>query len=257
MEIKDHAPGTFCWAEVGQADQEAGKRFYASLLGCTHQDNPMPNGGAYTMLLLGGAPIAGLHQMDPGQGMPPHWALYVCVTSADEASKKAESLGGKVIAGPFDVMEHGRMAVLQDPSGAMISIWEPRAHKGFGRVGEPGAPVWFELMTRDTDAAAAFYKGLFGWDAETTSMAGIVYTTFKQNGQPVCGMMAMGPDMPMPPNWAIYFGVDDCDRSVAKTSELGGKVLMPPMDVPGIGRFAFVQDAQGAALAIIKMANPM
>jgi hypothetical protein len=254
MEIKEHAPGRFCWAEVASTDQAAAKQFYASLLGWTHQDTPMP-GGAYTMLFHAGAPIAGLYQLNPVHGVPPHWMVYVSVTSADETARKAEALGGKVLVPPFDAMEFGRRAVLQDPTGALFSIWEPRAHHGFGRSDEPGAPVWCELMTNDTDKAAAFYQELFGWErAPVPPLDGIAHSKFVQGDRGVGGMMPLRPDMgAASPSWTIYFAVEDCDRSAAKVVELGGTIRRPPTDIPGVGRFAVVADAQGAVMSIMKV----
>ena len=83
------------------------------------------------------------------------------------------------------------------------------------------------------------------------------YTIFKNGDRGAGGMYKITPDMEaMPPMWWGYFAVDDCDASAARTSELGGEVMIPPKDIPGVGRFAIINDPQGAAVAFIKLNNP-
>jgi hypothetical protein len=252
-EVKDHVPGTFCWAEVGTTDPEAGKRFYESLFGWAGQDFPMPDGGVYTLLRLRGADVAGLYKLTES-GVPPHWMVYVCVDSADDAVKKARSLGGKVIAPPFDVMDMGRTAVLQDPTGAVFAVWQPGTHRGVGHIDEPGTMCWWELLTRDPAAAKPFYQGLFGWGEHTAPMGGSLYTSFLNGEKPVGGMTTPdGTDTPS--HWMIYFSVADCDKSAEHAKGIGATVLVPPTDVPTVGRFAMLQDPQGTTFSIIKLAS--
>lgn len=255
-EMKSYAPGMFCWFELATPDQDGAKQFYTALFGWTANDMPIGEGMTYSMLLKNGKEVGALFQMGPQmQGIPPHWGSYVSVASADESAKKAEALGGKVMAPPFDVMDVGRMAVLQDPTGAVLSIWEAKKHHGASLLGEPGAVGWNELATRDVDAARAFYTGLFGWSAEVSQMEGITYTTFKQGEVPQGGMMGMTAEWgEIPPHWSVYFSVEDCDATVAKATSLGATVMVPPTDVPGVGRFAIVRDPQGAVFATIKFA---
>ena len=153
---------------------------------------------------------------------------------------------------PFDVMDVGRMAVIQDPQGAVVAVWQARKHVGAGVLDEPGALCWTELMTTDTNAASRFYTGLFGWTAEAMPMGPAAYTLFKRGEKSAGGMMAIAPEMgPMPPSWLGYFAVVDCDESVAKAIMLGGKVAVSPTDVPGVGRFSVLHDPQGATFAIV------
>jgi hypothetical protein len=205
------------------------------------------------MLKLGERTVGALFQMGSEQaGMPPHWSAYVAVASADQAAKQAATLGARIVMEPFDVMEHGRMAVIQDPQGAMVALWQAKEHAGAGVLDEPGALCWTELMTTDTAAAARFYTGLFGWTAESTPMGAAAYTVFKRGDKSAAGMMAISPEMgPMPPNWLGYFAVQDCDQSVARAIMLGGQVAVSPTDVPTVGRFAVLHDPQGATFAIL------
>jgi hypothetical protein len=192
------------------------------------------------------------------QGVPPHWMVYVAVTSADDAAARAASLGGTVIAPAFDVFDVGRMAVLQDPTGAMFCVWQAKRHTGVAAFQEPNAFSWSELLTRDTAAATKFYTSLFGWSTKVTdNPAGFSYTHWCLDGQDFGGMMAIAPQMgPVPPNWMNYISVTDCDACVAKATSLGGKLCNPPFDIPDVGRMAVLSDPQGAVFSIIHLTNP-
>jgi len=254
-----HAPGTFCWADLGTTDPAAAKRFYAGLFGWSFDDRPMGPDQFYTMCDIGGKHVAALYPQQDDErsaGIPPHWQAYIAVDSADKAAARATELGGKLLAPPFDVFEAGRMAVVQDPTGAVIALWEARNHAGAGMVGDPGAIVWNELATGDTAKAAAFYSGLFGWTGEEMKMEKFTYTTFKLGDQMAGGMMPILPEWRgMPPNWGIYFAVENVDASAAKAEQLGGTISSPPADIPGVGRFAVVRDPQGAMFSLFKPAQ--
>jgi uncharacterized protein len=255
--VATHAPGTFCWADLGTSDAAAAKRFYAGLFGWQYQDMPMGEGASYTMFELGGKRVAALYPQDAqqqAQGVPPNWLSYIAVESADHAAERTRALGGAVLMEPFDVYEVGRMALVQDPTGAVVALWEPRTHPGAGVVGEPGSLCWNELNTGEPDRAAEFYTGLLSWETEKQPMGDFVYTYFTQGERRNGGMMRTTPEMgPIPPHWAVYFAVDDCDGQAARAATLGGKVLVPPTDVPGVGRFSILQDPQGASFAIIRL----
>jgi predicted enzyme related to lactoylglutathione lyase len=150
------------------------------------------------------------------------------------------------------------MAVIQDPQGAVFSLWQPVKHIGAELVNVPGAFCWNELYTHDIDASGAFYTKLFGWSAKTAEMGnGMSYTSFMNGDWPAGGMMEIQKEWgEVPPNWSIYFAVDDCDATCEKIKKLGGKVDNPPMDIPEVGRFAVCADPQGAYFAVIKMTNP-
>ena len=220
---------------------------------------PLGGGQTYTFLRLRGKEVAALSGMDPErrqQGVPSHWMPYLAVESADQAVSLARALGGKVLVEPFDVMDVGRMAVVQDPSGATVSLWQPRKHRGSAIIGEPGSPCWFELSTRDIGAASGFYTKLLGWSSTSMPMpGGASYTVFNRDGQNAAGLMAMpaaGGDAP--PAWLSYFATADCQGTVDRARALGGQVVVPPTDM-GSGRFAVLQDPQGAMFGLL-MAAP-
>jgi predicted enzyme related to lactoylglutathione lyase len=252
-----HAPGTFSWPELATSDQDGAKKFYTTLFGWTYEDNDMGPEGTYTMLKLRGESVGALYKMRPEQaasGMPPCWGSYVTVENVDQATVKARGLGAKVMMEPFDVMDVGRMAVIADPQGAVFSLWQARKHIGATVLDEVGALCWTELMTTDASAAEKFYTGLFGWKPESMPMGpGMTYTVFKRGETAAGGMMQITADMgPIPPNWGIYFQVADCDASAAKAASMGAQVVVPPKDIPNVGRFAILIDPQGAHFAILK-----
>jgi predicted enzyme related to lactoylglutathione lyase len=196
--------------------------------------------------------------MMPGmreQGIPPHWTAYFRVDDVSARAARVEPLGGKLLMPPREVMDAGRMCMVQDPTGATVALWQERKHKGAGVMGEPGTLAWVELTTTDTLQAYAFYTELFRWDSQTQMLGPISYTSFIVRDRPTAGMVKAEDGMPS--HWLIYFATDHCDRSVEQAQRLGGKVVAPPQDIPGIGRFAVLQDPQGAHFALIHMRSPM
>jgi uncharacterized protein len=252
-------PGTFCWPELATTDQSAGVGFYRNLFGWDVDEQPMGPGVMYSIFKMRGREVAAAASLRPEErqhSVPPHWNAYVTVAKADDAVKRAQELGAKVLAPAFDVADAGRMAVLQDPTGAIFQVWEPKRHPGARILREPGALCWTELATRDTTAAKKFYTSLFGWKEKTSTDAGMAYTEFSVGGTPSAGMMEMNAQMAgVPPHWLPYFMVNDCDASVKTATDLGGAPLVPPIDIPNVGRFAVIKDPQGAVFAIIKMSR--
>lgn len=251
-----YEPGTFCWVDLATTDPDAAKAFYGALFGWTAADMPTGDGGIYTMLRLDGDDVAGLAELDAGrraQGVPPHWFHHVSVADADATAARARALGGTVHGEPFDVLDSGRMALVQDPTGAMLAAWQPRRHIGAGRVNDPGCLTWDELQSRDPEAAIAFYGGLFDWDAERIEEDGrLVYVTLRNAGGSNGGMMPMPERQGDAPSaWLAYFTVPSSDAGVERVRELGGEVLAGPMNV-GNGRIAVVRDPQGAAFALFE-----
>ena len=116
-----------------------------------------------------------------------------------------------------------------------------------------GAPSWFESMTTDVAKCVPFYQSLFGWTPETMDMGDFKYTTFKLDGEYVAGMMAIQPDMgPMPAHWGVYFNVADVDAAAQKATDLGATVMVPPQDIPDVGRFCVIRSPQGVAFCVIR-----
>lgn len=257
QETVEHAPGSFCWLELGTSDAEAAKNFYTELFGWSAFEVPDPSAGGYTLFQIDGKDVAGLYQLrdeQKAQGIPPHWLTYIATENANETSAKGKSLGGNVLMEPFDVMDLGRMSVLTDPTGATFAVWQAGAHGGCNVINQPNTFCWGELATTDTNRAGEFYTKLFGWKRKAGDLEGFEYTEFINADVPIGGMMTLPAEAGnIPPHWNPYIAVADCDATAGKVESLGGKILVPPSDIPHVGRFAVVQDPQGATFSIIHL----
>jgi predicted enzyme related to lactoylglutathione lyase len=252
-----HQPGMFCWVELATTDLEGAKKFYQNLFGWGVNETPIGEGMMYAIFRYKDRDTGAAYtQMadQAAQGVPPNWLNYIAVESVDEVVGRVAGLGGTVIAPPMDVMDHGRMAVIMDPTGAAFAVWQPKKHAGMGIQNEPGAWCWAELVTKDTAAAKKFYTSLFGYSAEAMPMAGMPgaeYTLLKLGEKMVGGVMPP-PQPGMPSFWLAYFAVADCDATVEKAKATGAHVHQPPTDIPNVGRFATLSDPQGAAFAVLQ-----
>jgi predicted enzyme related to lactoylglutathione lyase len=249
-EVTRYNPGEFCWCELATTDQDGAKRFYSELLGWKANDVPMGPGATYSMMQIAGKDAAAIYKLgseESAGGVSPHWRLYIATAGADQTAEAAKKLGAKVLAEPFDVFTSGRMAVIQDPTGAVFCLWQAGDHLGARIVGEPGAFSWAELDTRDVAAAKAFYTALFNWTINDRPD----YNELVIGGREAGGLMAIPPEWgPAPPSWLVYFATESCGRSVERAQNLGAATLLPMTAIPGTGRFAVLRDPQGAAFAL-------
>jgi uncharacterized protein len=255
MKMTDYQNGVPSWVDLGTPDMDATKAFYSGLFGWSAQTSDDPATGGYTMFEYEGAPVAGaMPLMNPEQ--PVVWTSYISVDDADKVADAVSANGGTVMFPPMDVTDVGRMSILVDPAGGVFGTWQPRAHKGAGVVNEPNTLCWNELCTRDAAGAKAFYPAVFGWGTKTDQMdGGMEYTEWQLGGKSVGGMVEMNEMFPpeVPTHWAVYFAVADTDAAHAKAVELGAETVVPPSDIPNVGRFAQLRDPQGAHFSIIKM----
>jgi uncharacterized protein len=264
-----YIPGVPCWVDSGQPDADAAAAFYGGLFGWELEDT-MPAGspGKYFMARLRGGDVAAVGSLPEGAPPTATWNTYIQVTSADETVAKVKEAGGRVLAGPFDVFDAGRMAMVADPEGAVFGLWQPGRMKGSQIVNEPGSVNFNALHTRDVAAAKRFYGSVFGWDtftvgdAEMWSLPGYgdhleerdpeVRARNAQFGAPgfedvVAAINPIGDDEPdVPAHWSVTFSTDDADVLAAKAEELGGRVLISPVDVPW-ARMTVIADPQGAS----------
>lgn len=246
-----YTPGTFSWTDLTTPDQDGAKTFYTALFGWEISDSPVDETTVYSMAAIDGRPVAAISpqpQQQRDNGVPPMWNSYITVRDADAVVERAKQLGANVHAPAFDVMDAGRMAVIQDPQGAYFLVWQPHQHIGAGLVNAPGALSWNELGSPDMDGSARFYGDLFGWT--TSPMEGdMPYLVVMNSDEHSNG--GIRPPMPpgAPPFWLVYFAVQDIDAAVAKVTELGGAVLGEPTDI-GIARVGVVTDPQAAVFAL-------
>ena len=244
--------GEFCWINMLTPRPAEAMEFFAAVLGWTYFEMPGIGHG----MRVGGRDIGGLFDLEGPNtppGLPPYIGVMVKVESADAACEVVVALGGTTRPA-FDVGGQGRMAVCFDPNGAEFDVWEPKAMPGSDADRSlHGAPSWTENLTTDVGRATAFYSELFGWTPEVKPMPGFDYTVFKHGGTDVAGLMPIPPGKEcVKPHWGTYFTVDDADEAARAAVELGGKLFVPPMDIPGIGRFCGVESPQGVKFYAIR-----
>jgi uncharacterized protein len=248
-----YAPGTFCWADLGTTDAAGATAFYGSLFGCEPVDMPAGEGMTYTMLYLGGATVAALYEKQADEG-PPAWLSYVSVQDAAGVAAQAAAAGGTVLQEPLDVFDSGRLAILQDPAGAVFGIWEPRRHIGATLVNDPGAMCINQLNTTDPAGADRFYTALFGWTFTSVGHGDQPFWSISSRSGLNGGMMPLVPGSPAPSHWLVYFTTADLDGDAGRLGPLGGRLLVPPTAIPS-GRIAVATDPQGAAFALFEGAT--
>lgn len=248
MSTRNTTPtGSPCWLELATSDPDRSRAFYGELFRWTSTDAGEELGG-YINFSRDGAAIAGGMRNDPSWATPDGWSVYLSVTDAQATVDAATAQGSEVQVAPMAVAALGTMAVITDPGGASVGLWQADEFAGYEVFGEAGTPVHFELHTRDYDVAVAFYRDVLGWDAQTEAdVPGFRYTTDGQGDGQRAGIMDASAMLPegVGAHWAIYFGVDDIDKALAQVEDLGGSVVTPAMDTP-YGRLATAADPTGA-----------
>jgi predicted enzyme related to lactoylglutathione lyase len=266
-----YIPGVPCWVDTSQPDPGAALGFYTGLFGWEFENVlPAEAPGQYFIGRLHGGDVAAVGSIPESMPQLAMWNTYIWVESADETAAKVRDAGGSVVMEPFDIMDFGRMAVFADPEGAVFCVWQAKEHRGARVVNEHGSLNFNGLNTRDVDAAKSFYGSVFGWTTLALS-AGEMWTLpgygdhlerdnpglrkqMAEMGGPVgfedvvASINPIGDDQPhTPPHWSVTFGVDDAHAAAAKATELGGTVVVPPLDVPW-SRLTVIRDPQGATL---------
>jgi len=253
MPRRETAPiGAPCWVDLLTSDPDASRSFYGELFGWKAED-PNAEFGGYWNFLEDDVHIAGGMRNDGSSGQPDLWSVYLATADAHATADAAESHGGQVVVPPMAVGDLGTMAMIVDAGGAAIGMWQPGVHKGFRIVGEPGAPSWFELHTRDYDKSVDFYRAVFDWDThEHADSPEFRYTTLGADGDETAGIMDAASFLPAgaPGAWSIYFGVEDTDAALTKVEELGGRIVQPAQDTP-YGRLAEALDSTGASFKLM------
>jgi predicted enzyme related to lactoylglutathione lyase len=276
LERDGYLPGVPCWIDTSQPDPDAAVAFYGGLFGWDFEDAMPPDSpGKYFIARLRGGDVAAVGSQPEGGPPIAVWNTYVWVESADEAASKVQDAGGRVVTDPFDVIDAGRMAVFTDPEGAAFCVWEAKAHKGAQIVNEPGSLNFNGLNTRSVERAKSFYGSVFGW--ETLGLGGGAdawrlpgYGEFLEQSDPglrkrmaetgapegfadvVATLNPIADDQPdAPAHWGVTFAVDDADATAEKAAELGGQVVVPPLDAPWV-RMTVITDPQGATFTASK-----
>lgn len=243
--------GRFYWHELNTNNVEQAKGFYGELFGWTSKGIDMGPMGTYTIVSAGEKQVGGIAKAEAGA--KPAWLSYITALDVDATASNAKAAGASVIVPPSDIPGQGRFAILADAEGALFAPFRPTEEtaepEGMPGLGEF---CWSELITQKPDSAVPFYAKLFGWGQDAKDMGPMgTYTMFKRGEKQAGGAMkAMDPSAPS--MWLNYVVVENVDTSYGRAEKLGGKQAVPPMDIPGIGRFAVVIDPGGAMIALFK-----
>jgi len=253
MPTRETAPiGAPCWVDLMTSDTERSRSFYCELFGWSAEE-PAQEFGGYFNFTKDGIRVAGCMGSQPDAGVRDVWSVYLATDDARKTVDTAAANGGQVIVPAMDVGDLGTMAVVTDPGGAAVGLWQPGLHQGFGVFGESGAPSWFELHARDYQAAVAFYVDVFRWDTNVVSdTPEFRYTTLRHGEDWLAGIMDASSFLPdgVPAHWSVYFGVDDADAALAKITDLGGSTVLAAEDTP-YGRLATATDPTGAQFKLV------
>jgi predicted enzyme related to lactoylglutathione lyase len=263
-----YIPGVPCWVDTTQPDPEAAASFYSGLFGWEFRESMPPgSGGSYLIASLRGGAVAAVSSRTERTSEQAVWNTYIAVADADETAAKVREAGGGVLADPFEVMDAGRMAIFADPEGAAFSVWQARVHSGAQIVNEPGSVNFNVLNTRDPEAARPFYGAVFGWT--TLDLGSGEFWTMSAYGDYLEELApgtrersaefgapgfedvvaAITPaDDGAPAHWSVTFSTADADATAAKAVELGGTVLVSPVDAP-YSRLTVIRDPAGASFA--------
>jgi predicted enzyme related to lactoylglutathione lyase len=239
--------GRVVWHELATTDVDRAVAFYRDLLGLGIQIWK-PGEADYPMIEVHGTTHGGF-QPAP-DGTPSHWFGHVRVDDVDAAAERATSLGATVLAGPMEMPDIGRFALVGDPYGAVFSLYRPA---GDGS-GSDAVFAWDEVLTPDVETTAAFYREVVGWTSDESGPEG--YVLFhRADGSPVAGCMRKPGGVPGPAMWITYLATDDVDETSARARELGGTVLREPFDIPEICRIAVLADPTGAVFGLFRAAG--
>jgi len=251
--MSDGMKGQFVWHELMTTDAQAAVGFYSKVARLKTQ--PAPFEKTYTLFVAGGRPMGGL--MVVAGDAPPNWLTYIGTADVDETTRKAESLGARVVKSPAPVPDGGKFSILQDPQGALFAIYAyAQAQEGTAPPSDIplGHSSWHELATTDHAAAFSFYQQLFGWHTTSSMDMGPqgVYRMFGPAGakEPFGGMYTKAAGSPGGAHWLPYIKVADARPATATAKKNGAQILHGPAQVPGGGWITMGIDPQGAPFAI-------
>lgn len=239
-------PGMPVWLDLASTDAAKSEKFYGELLGWEFES--LADG--YSVAKKQGMPVAGIAQIPEGNQSV--WGVLLYTPDVKQAHDKAVQAGAKSVLEPQDLGERGDMAVLIDPSGATIGLRNPADEHALIAAGEPGTPVWFELMVaQNWETTLEFYHELAGWDIKAAGTDDFRYATGEFDGAAVVGLWDTSA-LEVPGMWTVYLGVVNVDDAVANTPELGGKVVRPAWESE-FGRMATIEDPTGALVNLCEI----
>lgn len=244
------------WLDLATPDLEKAKAFYQQLFGWDYFDTGA-DFGHYNMAMVQGRNVAGIGLIwPPDSPQPSTWTIYFASDDATADVARVKALGGQVMVEPMEIADSGSMAICVDPTGAAFGLWQANQHIGAAVENEHGAMTWREVNTPDAAAAQIFYTQLLNLTANKMEMQGTDYYVLQRGDDMLAGILQMDENwVGIPPHWMGYFVVDNLDASIERAVAAGGKVHVPPFDVP-YGRTTVLSDPFGANFSIIQLSTP-
>jgi uncharacterized protein len=253
MKIETYRSGVPYWVELTSGDPAAVRAFYGELLGWRFENVDPGDADGAVVCALGDLPVAVIERA--GDGQPSKWTSYLYVDDIEQTLGRVIAEGGKLVRGPHASAGGRRVATFADPAGAVLGLFELEAARP-SVVSEPGALIWGELITDDVEASAAFYRAVFGWELSSPEGA-LNRREWLVGGERIGGLLPRPPAMPavVPVYWDTWFGTADPDRAARLAGDLGGSLLMGPVDLEH-GRICVLTDPSGAVFSVFAPANP-
>ena len=250
-------PGKIVWHDLITDTPEQTKTFYGELFGWEFEavDTALSANLNYTLIRNEGRLIGGMvdQNLIDTQKDISQWVALISVEDVDSAVAVTTANGGRVITPPLNLADRGRIAVIADPQGAIVTLLQSNAGDPLdGLEVASGGFLWNELWTDAVGAAAEFYQALVGFEIVAAARVGQEYRVMKSQGQPRAGIMAMPVD-DVAPIWVPYLRVTDdseLDAVVARVEKLGGSILLDPQDRQIGGRAALIAGPSGAGIAL-------
>lgn len=249
---------SFCWVDLTTTDKQSAIDYYSELFGWTN----MPSSSIvhYDMFLLNKKAVAAINEMPEEvkslQSSSPYWMAHIAVENIEKSLNRVEELGGTLISNAInEAGDNGLFAVIQDPEGAILGLWQGINHYGFAYSNINSSFCWSEHASRNSNISIPFYEQLFSWSSKTENFGDLPYTTFYFNERPVAGLYIMGSDMAnIPCHWLPYFMISNIDTAIAITHKYNGKLLIPKTFIEHIGFFSVISDPQGGVFGLIQSA---
>lgn len=247
------APGKFVWHDLITHDVSAVKLFYAGVFGWRFE--ALPGTDRYTVIRHDGEMIGGIAYSDRKVDGKPisQWVSMISVPNVDLAVSKLRQAGGTVYAGPRDIADRGRLAIVGDPHGAVFGLVRATGGDPPDREAKIGDWLWNELWSEDKDVASQVYSAVVGYELDTREVvAGKPYTAFTRDGEPRAGLLVNPYPGEVTPLWLPYVRVANPAAVAAKVEGLGGQVLLEPGPERRQGTVAIIADPTGAEVAVQK-----
>ena len=246
-------PGKVVWHDLLTEDPTAARRFYGGLFGWNFRQVGLGRGQSYTVIEHDGRVIGGLvdaRRISRDVNVS-RWIPVLSVADMAAAMAEVRAAEGTVLQAPLDIPQRGSVAVIADPQGAVLTLFESRDGDPADRLPEPGDWLWNEIWSSDPDATLAFYRSLVpDYEiADVDDARGGTYRYLSAGGVPRVGVLPKPVDR-IADTWMAYVRVSNPAATAAAAEALGGEVLLPAQRDPRGGEIAILNDPTGAGFLV-------